>query len=89
MKDIAKINQLMRPGAIVPVDIETTVMLCNALREAIEAPPKTCAWEETHELEGISWQTECGHRFTIIDGTPADNEFNFCPYCGGHLVEPE
>lgn len=88
MTDIAKIKQLMQPGAVVPVDIETTVMLCNAPREEIEAPPKTCAWSQEDTDSGV-WETECDNLFELFDGGPSDNGFNFCPYCGGHLVEPE
>lgn len=29
-----------------------------------------------------SYDTECKNKFEFIDGTPQDNKFTFCPYCG-------
>ncbi len=42
-----------------------------------------CDWQEEDDLCEGFWQTDCGHAFTFTDGgTPAENEFAFCPYCG-------
>jgi len=46
---------------------------------------KTCEWHD----EGDYWHTECGNDFEIIDGTPIENNFQFCPYCGGELVDAD
>lgn len=46
--------------------------------------PSPCEWLQD-EWDG-SWDTSCGNKFEIIDGTPEDNEMKFCTYCGGHLV---
>lgn len=32
---------------------------------------------------------ECHEPFTLIEGTPAENEYNFCPKCGARLIEGE
>lgn len=40
-----------------------------------------CAW--TH-IEKNLWDTEC--RYTFKFGSPLDNGFGFCPYCGKKLV---
>jgi hypothetical protein len=42
----------------------------------------TCAWTED---EDDTWETECGHAFTFIDGGVSDNSFSFCPFCGGKI----
>lgn len=40
--------------------------------------PKTCEWIDKDDY----WQISCGKAFTIIDGTPNDNEMEFCHGCG-------
>lgn len=44
---------------------------------------KTCEWKQDGE---DSWPTACGHNFYFSDGGVADNGFEFCPFCGGHIV---
>lgn len=45
-----------------------------------------CQWVQDDLDEG-AWKTECGnyHLFTV--GTPQDNDYKFCPYCGKELCE--
>lgn len=51
---------------------------------------QVCEWEE--DENGI-WHTQCvnyGYRdraFEITEGTPADNGFSYCPYCGALLKQ--
>lgn len=37
------------------------------------------------------WETGCGHVAYIPEGTPRENDMNFCWYCGKRLeeVKPE
>lgn len=42
-----------------------------------------CKW--TAESNFDWWDSECGNTFVFIDGGPADNDFLFCPYCGGSI----
>lgn len=51
---------------------------------AAPAPDAVCDWHQDGE-DSETWQTGCGHYFTIIDGTPTDNEFRHCCFCG-HLL---
>lgn len=47
---------------------------------------RTCEWGE--EDDGLSeWETQCGNAFVLNDGSPKQNNMNFCPYCGGKLIE--
>jgi hypothetical protein len=40
-----KVNKYLKPGAIIPVDIETTILLANALRQALaQTKQKPVAW---------------------------------------------
>jgi len=43
-----------------------------------------CEWRQ--DIEGI-WDTECGGRFEIMEGTPYENQMSYCPYCGKSLRE--
>ena len=48
-----------------------------------ERPP-TCLWSRADDDTDM-WETTCGKAFTIIDGSPADNQMAFCCYCGREL----
>jgi hypothetical protein len=48
---------------------------------------KPCRWQhDLDDLEGESWFTACGERFTFICDGPKEHGMRFCPYCGGTLV---
>lgn len=67
---------LKTPAAEVAADIEVVG----------EVELKVCQWK----TEGEFWETECGDAFyfTTIGG-PADNSFEFCPFCGSLIGEIE
>lgn len=47
---------------------------------AIESTPlKPCTWRE--DADG-NWHTGCQQIHVIIDGTPSENGYAYCPYCG-------
>lgn len=31
--------------------------------------------------------SECKELFCIIEGTPKDNEYNYCPHCGCRMIK--
>jgi len=43
-----------------------------------------CTW---HEDEDGLWWTDCKEIHEFFDGTPIENSYRFCPYCGKALVE--
>ena len=43
-----------------------------------------CYWAE--DSDG-NWETDCGNMFTLISGTPIENDFQYCPYCGKEIQE--
>lgn len=51
-----------------------------------EAMSENCEWQE--DIDGV-WETGCGNLFLITEGSPAENDMKFCPYCGKHLLETE
>lgn len=54
-----------------------------------QAEPKrepACLWSRADD-DTDTWETSCGHAFTIIEGTPTDNHMAFCCYCGRRVDE--
>ena len=45
---------------------------------------EVCIW--TYNEEGDLWDTRCNEMFHFNDGTPIENDFRFCPYCGKKLL---
>lgn len=63
--------------------------LAFVLKEAAQAICKTegresvCRW--CYDEHCDCWETDCGESFWLTDGTPKDNQMQYCPYCGGRL----
>lgn len=57
-----------------------------ALRERLQKP---CEWKYV-DVDSC-WSGACGVLWQFEDGTPEDNEMNFCPQCGQplHTILPE
>lgn len=49
--------------------------------------PNTGKWIEVEDYVGdIHYQCDrCGNEFTLIDGTPKDNNYHYCPNCGAKM----
>lgn len=44
-----------------------------------------CEWhEQSYDMEG-TYDTGCGNLFTVGEGTPEENSFKYCAYCGGEI----
>ena len=43
-----------------------------------------CIWSE--DEDGL-WWTACKEIHEFFDGTPTENSYKFCPYCGKELKE--
>lgn len=77
-------------GVFDKVCAETVSRVRNELiRLAALAEPQGdgCRWTED-EYEGGAWDTDCGQRFCIEDGTPEQNDMKFCCYCGHKILPP-
>ena len=59
------------------------------LKKRVEAleQQKTGKWIEKEGYDGDTYYdcSECGESFCLIDGTPTDNLYNYCPNCGADL----
>lgn len=56
-------------------------LTCGLYIASCEPP---CTW--TEDEDGY-WNTECGNLIVLNTGTPRDNGFVYCPYCGQRLIE--
>ena len=52
---------------------------------------KTGHWIEQDGYDGDTYYdcSECGESFCLIDGTPTDNLYNYCPNCGAKMEVEE
>lgn len=63
----------------------------TALRMGIEAlnvhPVRHGHWETIEGWDGDELYrcSECGDEFVLIEGTPKDNNYWFCPHCGARM----
>ena len=64
---------------------------CNEI-ECIRAlpsvqPSRKGHWIEQEDFNGDTYYdcSECKESFCLMDGTPTDNLYNFCPYCGADM----
>jgi DNA-directed RNA polymerase subunit RPC12/RpoP len=63
----------------------------NELPSVKPQEPKTGHWIEKDGFDGDVYYdcSECGESWTTIEGTPWDNEWNYCPNCGARMFEPQ
>ena len=64
--------------------IPSTTVHYSVLDEWYALNPPQCRWQE--DADG-NWDTACGETWTMIDGTPSENHYRFCPGCGKGLLE--
>ncbi len=51
------------------------------------AQPPACTWTpEDDESMPDTWSSACGQMWSFIDGGPAENNCNYCHYCGGKVL---
>lgn len=77
----------LKRAKCVPYKKETLKMAIKALKQE----PKTGHWIEQDGYDGDTYYdcSECGESFCLIDGTPTDNLYNYCPNCGAKMAESE
>jgi hypothetical protein len=60
----------------------------NALEEIIEEVNKnTCTYEQIEEDYNVWHCSKCKCDWCIEEGTPIDNNMNYCPECGARIRE--
>jgi len=64
----------------------TFLLNSKSIPAADVVPVHRGEWVE-FDGEGTYQCTYCGEPFILLEGTPRDNEYNFCPKCGAYLRE--
>ena len=62
-------------------------------RVTVDSPPgsanvRHCLWRHYDSDTGC-YETSCGNIHQFPEDGPAENNFHWCPYCGGRLVVEE
>jgi hypothetical protein len=73
-------------------DMYRLEQIVNKLDAEIRRIAAPCTWTYSANtvgdwLEDNYWSTSCGQKFVILEGSPKENGYNFCPSCGKPLVE--
>lgn len=43
---------------------------------------ETCEWSHEIAYDSDVWETSCGNAVVFDEGTPQENGYKFCHYCG-------
>ena len=98
LEEAIKMLSYLRPGCG-PKPICTEGEECEALDLALSAlrgPAREQVekvwrgeWQyHPEDYDDLTWTcARCGEAWTLIDGTPDDNNMNFCPACGAPMTD--
>ena len=79
----------MRDGADCIIDL---CVKSNSGRDNTIDPVKHGRWEQPEEIdveEGAFRCNVCGATFCLINGTPEENQYFYCPACGARMDADE
>lgn len=84
LKDWSEIVPLTGDGGI---DINDFDEKLASMPAADVAPVRRGRWETKDGWDGDEYYacSSCGAEFVLIDGTPSDNDYNYCPNCGAKM----
>ena len=77
-------------NAIPPMeDIIVSTLMTIEEQPTIEPQRMRGRWETIEGWDGdeVYRCSECGEEFVLIDGTPKENGYHFCPNCGADMRE--
>ena len=73
--------------AIPHIRIDKEIIDSMKTLSAILPTERTGHWIEKEDFNGDTYYdcSECGESFCLMDGTPTDNLYNYCPNCGARM----
>lgn len=63
-------------------------MARNVAQQILDICQPQCEWKMSNDGFYDVWESTCGNSFVLNDGSPEDNEMNYCSHCGGKLIQP-
>ena len=71
----------------VDISSDDRKVIDSAIRKGNPYEDKTGHWIENTNIfgEGTYECSNCGNPWSLMEGTPADNDMNYCPYCGADM----
>lgn len=80
---------LLPRGAVVPIEfLDVAYRYWKAVHKAAaplqQEADNDCHWSQ--DSDGC-WNSACGQCFEFNEGSPRENNANFCHFCGGKMVE--
>lgn len=58
----------------------------NRLKAELAEKEEFCEWKLWDEESNV-YETTCGNLTILSNGTPKENKYGFCPYCGRKIKE--
>jgi DNA-directed RNA polymerase subunit RPC12/RpoP len=71
-------------GEEMQVSRDEAAKIWSACESLYNRDGKKCAW--TYDEDTCSYDTECGHKWVFLDGSPKENEVVFCHACGKKVI---
>ena len=71
--------------------IYSQIAIKEAISELEAQEANSCEWHynEGKIVNDEEWVGQCGAAWSFFDGTPKENGMDFCPKCGGKLIEKD
>ena len=70
------------------VDFTDNCKIDTDLMETCVDYSDLCEWKDNEDYENPGFETGCGEAFIFIEGSIEENNFNYCPHCGGKISAP-
>ena len=71
-------------------DYDGCIKFCQSIPAADVQEVRHGRWiEQEADMDTIYECSVCGEPFVTLEGTPADNLWNYCPNCGAKMDEVE
>ena len=80
------VNEIINDAYYLKIDDGAALQESIHQLPSVTPQPKMGRWVEEDMFDGdVAYRcTNCNGVFSLIDGTPKDNEYNYCPNCGSY-----
>ena len=79
-------SELRPPKMSIPVRWNDEDFFISTTIQDAMVSAKTCLWSRADEDTDM-WETSCDQAYILNEGTPKENDMNFCTFCGKMLEE--